>query len=178
MKTTNKSYAYIFIAVIILIIGIGAFYSSGFSSDKIKFGKEYSSVLECVQQLEKKGGKVDYTISNIFFEYENDKQALVLYNSPDGEIWTCLIDKKNKNGEIKYVLNTWNNRGLFMMPVYEGEKSWYELGDFRYRIAYTEEDIEQYIEIEPKTTYIKYLLYTAENEKEGYFCLVDLSETN
>lgn len=64
-------------------------------------GYRFETDIECINS------KVPETeqVRNIVFKYENDKQEIIMYQSDSGTFWTGLLDKKTKDGTVKYKFN-------------------------------------------------------------------------
>lgn len=64
-------------------------------------GYRFETDIECINS------KVSETeqVRNVVFKYENDKQEIIMYQSESGTFWTGLLDKKIKDGSVKYKFN-------------------------------------------------------------------------
>lgn len=136
----------------------------------------FPTTYECITVRHGNRYPPSHEIDKIIFEYENDRQALVLYNSPDGTFWNCHMLKIQRFGNTYYLTRRFDTieSHMYLTPGLNDE--WKNMGNFRYRAVKDEDDIPNYYGKEPEVIEISYYLYNLEEPRTGYLCFVDLNE--
>lgn len=98
----------------------------------------YASIEECVAS---KSQSADFdSVGQIVYQYENNKQAFVLYNSPSGDLWLGVLNLKKTKGKHTYQFKQTN----LLTPNINAADLKKSGCSFAYALAPSKDSVEQY----------------------------------
>lgn len=171
-KLINTAINFILLAVLVLSV-----YFLSNINDALFFNNGYYlTPQETVNQYLIDKETDEYKAENIVFQYENDKQIFLLYNSSESDLLSCVIKKVPMIGGKRYRLQRFNNNSFSSNFRGEEYKLWEQQGDFYYLFVNDEESIVDFYGIKPQVDPIEYTLPSSDEIFSGYLCFVDSSK--
>lgn len=158
------------IVAIIVTLFLTVIYIFVTDSNNEKKPSEFATVEECLQDrinmyvVVYPEEKDRYSYLTKIYSYENDKQYVEIFNSPDTTVWFYILDKISSDGKISYRYNY--SESIMLNDEWQSVKNYkFKISDSEMKLDNREDTI-----IQTKINFIQY------NKKYGKYLLFTINE--